>query len=339
MHLRSITLRGFKSFADRTTLDIEPGLVVVVGPNGAGKSNLIDALMWSLGTLSARTLRAEKMEDVIFTGTEQRKALGMAQVVLTLDNADGTFPLDFSEVQVGRTLYRDGASEYSINGTSCRLLDVQELLAEAGLGRELHAVVAQGQVDDIVQSRPEELRAYVEEAAGIAKHRRRKERALRRIEQVSLDIDRAADVVNELRRQLRPLRAQAEQARRHTEITDRLREIRIRRLVGELEALELERRRAFESRTGASEQLGDLRARRMEAERKLDSSRRASSAVRRGLEHLRSAQASALRAMIVLRERAHAQPDVRRRDAIALKLQELDLIETQARTELESLAG
>src|SRR5919109_129789 len=346
MHLRSITLRGFKSFADRTTLDIEPGLVVVVGPNGAGKSNLIDALMWSLGTLSARTLRAEKMEDVIFTGTEQRKALGMAQVVLTLDNADGTFPLDFSEVQVGRTLYRDGASEYSINGTSCRLLDVQELLAEAGLGRELHAVVAQGEVDDIVQSRPEELRAYVEEAAGIAKHRRRKERALRRIDQVSLDIDRAADVLNELRRQLRPLRAQAEQARRHTEVTDRLREIRIRRLVGELEGLELERNRALESRSGASEQLGELRgrldglrSRRMEAERKLDESRRASSSVRRGLEHLRSAQGSALRAVIVLRERAHARPDVRRRDAIILKLHELDAVETEARQDLETLAA
>ncbi len=345
MHLRSISLRGFKSFADRTTLDIEPGLVVVVGPNGAGKSNLIDALMWSLGTLSARTLRAEKMEDVIFTGTEQRKALGMAQVVLTLDNADGTFPLDFSEVQVGRTLYRDGASEYSINGASCRLLDVQELLAEAGLGRELHAVVAQGEVDDIVQSRPEELRAYVEEAAGIAKHRRRKERALRRIEQVSGDIDRAADVANELRRQLRPLRAQAEQARRHTEITDRLREIRIRRLVGELEALSVERNRALESRSGASEQLGELRgrldglrSRRMEAERSLDESRRASSAVRRGLEHLRSAQGSALRAVIVLRERAHARPDVRRRDAIILKLNELDAVETEARSDLEALA-
>src|SRR5688572_8454136 len=217
--------------------------------------------MWSLGTLSARTLRAEKMEDVIFTGTEQRKALGMAQVILTLDNADGTFPLDFSEVQVGRTLFRDGASDYAINGASCRLLDVQELLGEAGLGRELHAVVAQGQVDDIVQSRPEDLRGYVEEAAGISKHRRRKERALRRLEQVSLDIDRAADVANELRRQLRPLRAQAEQARRHTDITDRLREIRIRRLVGELEVLERDRKRALDSRTGASEQLSDLRVR------------------------------------------------------------------------------
>ncbi len=345
MHLRSITLRGFKSFADRTTLELEPGLVVVVGPNGAGKSNMIDALMWSLGTLSAHTLRAEKMEDVIFTGTEQRKALGMAQVVLTLDNADGTFPLAFSEVQVGRTLFRDGASEYSINGTSCRLLDVQELLAEAGLGRELHAVVAQGQVDDIVQSRPEELRAYIEEAAGISKHRRRKERALRRIEQVSMDIDRAADVANELRRQLRPLRAQAEQARRHTDITDRLREIRIRRLVGELEGLEADRRRALESRTGASESLSELRARldalrtrRTQGQRTLDESRSASSSVRRGLEHLRSAQSSALRAVIVLRERAHARPDIRRRDAIASKLLDLDAEETTVRGELETLA-
>src|SRR5688572_16632069 len=155
MHVRSITLRGFKSFADRTTLTLESGLVGIVGPNGAGKSNLIDALVWCLGTLSTRALRAERMEDVIFMGTEQRKSLGMAQVVITLDNADATFPLEFSEVQVGRTLFRDGGSDYSINGSSCRLLDVQELLAEAGIGRELHAVVAQGQVDEIVQSKPE----------------------------------------------------------------------------------------------------------------------------------------------------------------------------------------
>src|ERR671923_1687630 len=154
MHLRSITLRGFKSFADRTQLDLEPGLVGIVGPNGAGKSNLIDALMWSLGTLSARTLRAERMEDVIFTGTEQRKALGMAQVVLTLDNSDGSFPLDFSEVQIGRTLFRDGASEYSINGTSCRLLDVQELLAEAGARRERPPAGAPGPREGQPRSRP-----------------------------------------------------------------------------------------------------------------------------------------------------------------------------------------
>ncbi len=345
MHLRSITLRGFKSFADRTVLTVEPGLMGIVGPNGAGKSNLIDALMWCLGTLSARTLRAERMEDVIFMGTDHRKTLGMAQVTITFDNADGTFPLDFSEIQIGRTLFRDGASEYSINGTQCRLLDVQELLAEAGLGRELHAVVAQGQVDDIVQSKPEELRAYVEEAAGIAKHRRRKERALRRIDQVSMDIDRAADVASELRRQLRPLRAQAEQARRYGEITERLREIRIRRLVGELEGLERERARAMEGRNTASEQLDELRSRldslrgrRLDADRRLDTSRRASSGMRKGLEHLRSAQASTLRAAIVLRERAHAQPDVRRRDAIVGKQHELDAGEATVRDELDGVS-
>ena len=346
MHLRSIILRGFKSFADRTTLELEPGLVGIVGPNGAGKSNLIDALMWSLGTLSARTLRAERMEDVIFTGTEERKPLGMANVVLTFDNSDGTFPVSFSEVQVGRSLFRDGASDYSINGSTCRLLDVQELLAEAGLGRELHAVVAQGQVDDIVQSRPEELRAYIEEAAGIAKHRRRKDRALRKIEQVSTDLDRVADLAGELRRQLRPLRVQAEQARRHTEITERLRELRIRRLVGELEVLDMERKRAMSSREGASEALADLRgqldtkrAARLDAEHRLDASRRASSGMRKGLEHLRSAQASTLRGVIVLRERAHAQPDIRRRDAIITKLGELDAQETNVRDALTQVAS
>jgi chromosome segregation protein len=345
MHLRSITLRGFKSFADKTTLELEPGLVGIVGPNGAGKSNLIDALMWSLGTLSARTLRAEKMEDVIFTGTEARKALGMANVTLTFDNSDGTFPVSLSEVQVGRTLFRDGASEYSINGDACRLLDVQELLGEAGLGRELHAVVAQGQVDDIVQSRPEELRSYIEEAAGISKHRRRKERALRKIDQVSLDIDRVADLTNELRRQLRPLRAQADQAKRHTEITDRLRELKITRLVGELEGLELERKRAMAHREGAAETIADLRTQleakrsgRLDADRRLDGSRRASSAMRKGLEHLRSAQSSALRGVIVLRERAHAKPDVRRRDAIVSRLQALDNDEVAVRGELDDVA-
>lgn len=346
MHLVSVALRGFKSFADRTTLTFEPGLVGIVGPNGAGKSNLIDALIWCLGTLSTRALRAEAMADVIFVGTELRKGLGMAQVVITLDNADATFPLDFSEVQIGRTLYRDGASEYSINGTACRLLDVSELLAEAGIGRELHAVVAQGHVDDIVQSKPEELRSYVEEAAGISKHRRRKERALRKIEQVELDIARVADVASELRRQLRPLRSQAEQARRHVEITERLREIRIRRLVGELVSLERDRARAMAAREGSSEELStlrdrlvELRNRRLQDDRRLDHARGASVALRRSLEHLRSAQASTLRAVIAMRERAHARPDVRRRDAVIAKLRDLDAQETEARAALATVSA
>ncbi len=346
VHLESVTLRGFKSFADRTQLELEPGLLAVVGPNGAGKSNLIDALIWCLGTLSTRALRAERMEDVIFQGTEKRKALGMSQVVLAFDNTTGTFPLDFTQVQIGRTLYRDGASEYTINGTACRLLDVQELLSEAGIGRELHAVVAQGQVDEIVGSRPEELRSFVEEAAGISKHRRRKERALRKIEHVEQDLSRVADLASELRRQLRPLQAQADQARRHQEITERLREIRIRQLVGELEQLSEERRRALQARDGAAheletsrERLEALRAERAAAEERLDASRKQASGMRRGLEHLRSAQASGLRAVVMLRERAHQRPDQRRREALVQKLSLLDAEEAEVRTSLDTTAS
>lgn len=348
MHLRSVTLRGFKSFADRTHLELEPGLLAVVGPNGAGKSNLIDALVWSLGTQGTRALRLERMEDVIFTGTVHRQALGMAQVILTFenstgDNSTGTFPLDFSEVQIGRTLYRDGASEYSLNGTSCRLIDVQELLSEAGIGRELHAVVAQGQVEEIVQARAEELRSYVEEAAGISKHRRRKERALRKLDQVEQDISRAADLAGEMRRQIRPLRAQAEQALRHREVTERLRELRIRLLVTELDEIDRERTRALSGRDTVATELAGLRARldalraeRREGQAKLDDARAKASSVRRGLESLRSAQASAVRAVVVMRERLHARPDVRRREAAAAKLRTLDVEEVEVRSSLSA---
>jgi chromosome segregation protein len=346
MHLRSVRLRGFKSFADRTHLELDPGLVAVVGPNGAGKSNLIDALMWALGTQGTRALRLERMEDVIFQGTVQRQALGMAQVQLTFDNSRAVFPLDLTEVLLGRTLFRDGASEYLLNGASCRLLDVQELLAEAGIGRELHAVVAQGQVEEIVQARPEELRSFVEEAAGISKHRRRKERALRKIEQVESDIARAADLAGEQRRQVRPLRAQAEAALRHREVTERVREIRIRVLVGELETLERERRRALEGRESVSTELTELRGRleglradRLEHERALEDARTAASSMRRGLESLRSAQAAAVRAVIMLRERLHARPDVRRRDAAIAKRRQLDAEEAEVRAELEGVTA
>jgi chromosome segregation protein len=345
MHLTSVTLRGFKSFADRTRLDLDAGLVAIVGPNGAGKSNLIDALMWALGTQGPRALRAEKMEDVIFTGTSQRGPLGMAQVTLTFDNSGRVFPLDFSEIEIGRALFRDGASEYSINGASCRLLDVQELLAEAGVGRELHAVVAQGQVEQIVQSRPEELRAFVEEAAGISKHRRRKERAQRKLDQVDQDIARASDLLGELRRQLRPLQAQASKAVAHREVSERLRSTRIRVLVGELEELERERRRAIEGRDSAGLQVASLRgeleglrAQRHEAERSLEDVRSAGGRSRRALESLRAAEASAFRCLLVLRERGSGQSQGRA-VAVAAKLSAIQDEVSEARATSDAVVA
>lgn len=343
VHLTSVTLRGFKSFADRTHLPLERGLVAVVGPNGSGKSNLIDALIWSLGTLSTRALRAERMEDVIFVGTSGRQQLGMAQVTLMFDNTSRAFPVDFTEVQIGRTLYRDGASEYTLNGTACRLLDIQDLLSEAGIGRELHAVVAQGQVDEIVNGSPEQLRSFVEEAAGISKHRRRKERALRKMEHVEADISRAADLLNEMRRQINPLKSQAEQALRHREVTTRLRELRVKLLVGELVAAESERSEAISGREKATGELSAVRRElelkrtvRTEAESRLEASRSAATGMRRGLDHLRAAQAASLRSVLVLREKVNATPDARRRETLVAKAGTLD---SQEATVRESLQG
>ncbi len=182
MFLKSLTLKGFKSFADGATLEFEPGVTVVVGPNGSGKSNIVDAVAWVLGAQGPRTLRSAKMEDVIFAGTVKRARLGRAEVSLTIDNSAGLLPIDFSEVRLTRALWRSGESEYSINGAPCRLLDIQELLSDTGVGRQQHTIVSQWQLDAILSSRPEDRRAVIEEAAAISKHRRRKERAQRRLE-------------------------------------------------------------------------------------------------------------------------------------------------------------
>jgi chromosome segregation protein len=181
VHLKSLTLKGFKSFASATTLRLEPGITCVVGPNGSGKSNVVDAISWVLGEQGAKALRGGKMEDVIFAGTSGRAPLGRAEVTLTIDNSDGALPIDYAEVSITRRTFRDGAGEYEINGSSCRLLDVQELLSDSGIGREMHVIVGQGQLDAVLQSRPEDRRAYIEEAAGVLKHRKRKEKALRKL--------------------------------------------------------------------------------------------------------------------------------------------------------------
>jgi len=234
--LKSLTLRGFKSFADKTVLDFEPGITVIVGPNGSGKSNVVDAISWVLGEQGTKSLRSARMEDVIFAGTTSRPPLGRAEVTLTIDNSAGLLPIEFSEVTVARLLYRSGESEYSINGTACRLLDVQELLSDTGIGRELHTIVGQNRLEDVLQGRPEDRRAAVEEAAGIYKHRRRKDKALRKLAGMEQHLVRLSDLVGELRRQLKPLQQQAEAARKAAEVQAELREVRLTLRTRELEA-------------------------------------------------------------------------------------------------------
>src|SRR5438445_9923732 len=218
MFLRSLTLKGFKSFAEPTTLELEPGLTVVVGPNGSGKSNIVDAVAWVLGAQGPKTVRSSKMEDVIFAGTANRPALGRAEVSLTIDNGDGILPIDFTEVTITRTLFRNGDSEYAINGVPCRLLDITELLSDSGVGRQQHVIIGQGQLDQILNARPEDRRAVIEEAAGVLKFRKRKEKAERRLEATEGNLLRLSDLLREVRRQLRPLERQAAAARRYGDL-------------------------------------------------------------------------------------------------------------------------
>ncbi|HSK56969.1 MAG TPA: chromosome segregation protein SMC [Jiangellales bacterium] len=234
MYLKTLTLRGFKSFASSTTLQLEPGITCVVGPNGSGKSNVVDALAWVMGEQGAKSLRGGKMEDVIFAGTAGRPPLGRAEVVLTIDNTDGALPIDYSEVTISRTMFRNGGSDYAINGQACRLLDVQELLSDSGIGREMHVIVGQGQLDAVLSATPEDRRGFVEEAAGVLKHRKRKDKALRKLEAMQANLTRLQDLTAELRRQLKPLGRQAEVARRASTIQADLRDARLRLLADEL---------------------------------------------------------------------------------------------------------
>ena len=262
MHLKSLTLKGFKSFASPTTLRFEPGITCVVGPNGSGKSNVVDAIAWVLGEQGAKALRGGKMEDVIFAGTPGKAPLGRAEVALTIDNTDGALPIDYTEVTVSRLMFRDGASEYAINGTKCRLVDIQELMSDSGIGRELHVVVGQGQLDAVLSARPEDRRAFIEEAAGVLKHKKRKEKALRKLEAMQANLTRLQDLTAELRRQLKPLGRQAEVARRAGEVQADLRDARLRLLADDLVQL----RSALEAEVRDE---NALRARRTEVEQEL----------------------------------------------------------------------
>ncbi len=234
MYLKSLTLRGFKSFASSTTLNFEPGITCVVGPNGSGKSNVVDALAWVMGEQGAKSLRGGKMEDVIFAGTANRAPLGRAEVVLTIDNTDGALPIEYSEVTISRTMFRNGGSDYAINGHNSRLLDVQELLSDSGIGQEMHVIVGQGQLDAILQATPEGRRGFIEEAAGVLKHRKRKEKALRKLESTEANLQRLQDLVGEIRRQLKPLSRQAEVARKASVIQAELLDAKARLLADDL---------------------------------------------------------------------------------------------------------
>ncbi|GAA3000254.1 chromosome segregation protein SMC [Streptomyces fulvorobeus] len=264
MHLKALTLRGFKSFASATTLRFEPGITCVVGPNGSGKSNVVDALSWVMGEQGAKSLRGGKMEDVIFAGTTGRPPLGRAEVSLTIDNSDGALPIEYAEVTITRIMFRNGGSEYQINGDTCRLLDIQELLSDSGIGREMHVIVGQGRLDSVLHADPMGRRAFIEEAAGVLKHRKRKEKALRKLEAMGANLARVQDLTGELRRQLKPLGRQAAVARRAAVIQADLRDSRLRLLADDLvrlnEALrtEIADEAALRQRREAAE--ADLRA-------------------------------------------------------------------------------
>ena len=267
MHLKNLTLRGFKSFASATTLALQPGITCVVGPNGSGKSNVVDALAWVMGEQGARALRGGQMADVIFAGTSGRAALGRAQVDLTIDNTDGLLDIEYSEVTISRTLFRGGGSEYSINGSPVRLLDVQELLSDTGMGRQMHVIVGQGQLDAILSSTPEERRGFIEEAAGVLKHRRRKERALKKLSDMDANLVRVLDLTNEIHRQLGPLARQARVARRASLIQARVRDAKARLLADDLASalsnlsvLEASDESAAERRASLEEQIAAARS-------------------------------------------------------------------------------
>jgi chromosome segregation protein len=274
LYLKSLTLRGFKSFASATTLRLETGITCVVGPNGSGKSNIVDALSWVMGEQGAKSLRGGKMEDVVFAGTTSRPPLGRAEVTLTIDNSDGALPIEYAEVTISRLMFRSGQSEYAINGDHCRLLDVQELLSDSGLGREMHVIVGQGQLDDILHAGPEARRALIEEAAGVLKHRKRKEKALRKLEAMQANLTRLVDLTAELSRRLKPLGRQAEVARKAAVIQAELRDARLRLLADDYVTLAADLRRdeadeaAVLARRAALEQeLAQARARENELDR------------------------------------------------------------------------
>jgi chromosome segregation protein len=316
VYLKSLTLKGFKSFAQPTTFAFEPGVTCVVGPNGSGKSNVVDALAWVMGEQGAKTLRGGKMEDVIFAGTSTRGPLGRAEVLLTIDNADGALPIEYSEVTISRTLFRNGGSEYAINGEQCRLLDVQELLSDSGLGREMHVIVGQGQLDQVLHASAEERRGFIEEAAGILKHRRRKEKTVRKLEAMQANLTRLSDLAGEIRRQLKPLGQQAEIAREAQTIAAIVRDAKARLLADEVvelrSAIEQVGRSESERKTERlvlQEQLDQAKLRQGRLEQNMsgdavDEARRVAFGLEQVQDHLRSLYTLANQRLALLGQQA-----------------------------------
>ncbi|KIP52596.1 AAA family ATPase [Leucobacter komagatae] len=342
MHLKSLTLRGFKSFAQPTTFQFEPGVTAIVGPNGSGKSNVVDALAWVMGEQGAKTLRGGKMEDVIFAGTSTRGPLGRAEVRLTIDNSDGALPIEYTEVTISRILFRNGSSEYAINGESCRLLDVQELLSDSGLGREMHVIVGQGQLDTVLRATPEDRRGFIEEAAGILKHRRRKERTLRKLDAMETNLTRLNDLAGEIRRQLKPLGRQAEVARQAQGIAAEVRDAKARlladdvtRLRTELASLAKDESERHSERIVLQEQVEQkqLRIERLEHEQQgdeLDAARRVTFALESSQSKLRGLFAQAQQRLTFLATQSEAPDQVSLTSRSAVD---------EAREEAHELAG
>ena len=324
MHLKSLTLKGFKSFAQPTVFQFEPGVTAIVGPNGSGKSNVVDALAWVMGEQGAKTLRGGKMEDVIFAGTSTRGPLGRAEVKLTIDNSDGALPIEYSEVTISRTLFRNGASEYAINGEGCRLLDVQELLSDSGLGREMHVIVGQGQLDAVLRATPEDRRGFIEEAAGILKHRRRKERTLRKLDAMETNLTRLNDLAGEIRRQLKPLGRQAEVAKQAQGIAAEVRDAKARlladdvaRLRAELDELSKDEAERHSERIVLQEQLEQkqLRIGRLEQDQQsdeLDAARRVTIALESSQSRLRGLLSQTQQRLTFLATQAEAPEQLNR---------------------------
>nr|WP_237464650.1 AAA family ATPase [Leucobacter luti] len=322
--MKSLTLKGFKSFAQPTTFQFEPGVTAIVGPNGSGKSNVVDALAWVMGEQGAKTLRGGKMEDVIFAGTATRGPLGRAEVRLTIDNSDGALPIEYSEVTISRTLFRNGSSEYAINGESCRLLDVQELLSDSGLGREMHVIVGQGQLDAVLRATPEDRRGFIEEAAGILKHRRRKERTIRKLDAMETNLTRLNDLAGEIRRQLKPLGRQAEVARAAQGIAAEARDAKARlladdvfRLRAELDTLSRDEAEQHSERIVLQEQVEQkqLRIQRLEQEQQsdeLDAARRVTIGLESVQAKLRGLYAQTQQRLTFLATQAEAPEQVTR---------------------------
>ncbi|MEX0827168.1 MAG: chromosome segregation protein SMC [Acidimicrobiia bacterium] len=330
MHLKTLTLVGFKSFAERTRIECEPGVTVVVGPNGSGKSNLVDAIAWAMGTQATTSLRTSKMEDVIFAGTAIRSALGRAEVSLTFDNSSGRLELDMADVTVTRRLFRDGTSEYEINGAPCRLLDIQELLSDSGVGRHQHVLVGQGRIDSVLNASPEEHRAVIEEAAGVVKHRARRDRAMRRLEATDIDLSRLRDLLNEQQKRIKPLKRQASAAARHDEVRNAWRSVRLwvggerlrdaRTRLQELSTTETENRKSLDASVAEREHivasLGDLQAAAGETGEALDRDTAAAGRLETSAERFHRIALVARERRIAL-EATMTGVDTRRRDLTA----------------------